>query len=53
METDYPKNAGESSSISQAVEQIMKNPELTGIINELRGGAGHLHQVPGMRGQMS
>lgn len=45
METDYPKNAGESSSISQAVEQIMKNPELTGIINELRGGAGNAPPV--------
>ncbi len=30
----------ESSSIAQMVEQIMKNPEFTGIVNELRGASG-------------
>lgn len=33
------RNPAESSSIGQMVEQIMKNPELTGIINELRGAS--------------
>ena len=37
MENEVRKN-GETSPIAQMVEQIMKNPELTGIINELRGG---------------
>ena len=36
---------GEVSPIAQAVEQIMKNPELTGIINELRGGSGNAPPV--------
>ena len=37
MENEVRKNT-ETSPIAQMVEQIMKNPELTGIINELRGG---------------
>ncbi|MBQ9996936.1 MAG: hypothetical protein IJP32_11225 [Clostridia bacterium] len=45
MENEQPMNAGEQSSISQMVEQIMKNPELTGIINELRGGTGNATPV--------
>lgn len=39
------QSGGEQSSIAQMVEQIMKNPEFTGIINELRGGSGNTPQV--------
>jgi len=51
MEHELPNRAEEQtpdagfSPIAQAVEQIMKNPEFTGIINELRGGAGNVPQV--------
>lgn len=31
-------NGNEERDLTQMVEQIMKNPEFTGIINELRGG---------------
>ncbi len=39
MDNEARKPA-ETSPIAQMVEQIMKNPELTGIINELRGTSG-------------
>lgn len=44
MENEVQKPA-EASSIAQMVEQIMKNPEFAGIVNELRGGAGETPQI--------